>query len=103
MELVTGLFRPALEGAFRDAFVRHRKGDPLAPIAIVAPSQRLANHLKAIALEAMPEGFVGVRFFNLFTFARTLYTEAAPNARVVLDNLLPTGIAGSILRRHFFP
>ena len=101
MELVTGLFRPALEGAFRDAFVRLRKGDPLAPIAVVAPSQRLANHLKEIALEALPEGFAGVRFFNLFTFARMLYDEAAPDARVVLDNLLPAGIVGSILRRHF--
>ena len=66
MHLVTGAFRPSLESAFRDAFASLRRGSPLAPLAVIAPSKRLADRLKELALEAVPEGFAAVRFFNLF-------------------------------------
>ena len=77
MDLVTGPFRPALEDAFAQTLARLRREDPVVPLAVVAPSKRLADHLKKVALRALPDGFVGVRFFNLFSFARTLYDEAA--------------------------
>src|SRR6185295_12372928 len=90
MELVTGPFRPALENAFRETFARLRRGDPLAPIAVIAPSKRLSDRLKELALEAVPEGFAAVRFFNLFSFARTIYEErAAAGHTLLLDDLVP--------------
>ena len=102
MHLVTGPFRPALESAFRDSFARLRRDDPLAPLAVIAPSKRLADRLKELALEAVPEGFAAVRFFNLFSFARTLYDEAAPKGfTLLLDKLVPERLVRAILRRHF--
>src|SRR5438874_5879097 len=90
MQLVTGPFRPGLESAFRDTFARLRRDDPLAPLAVIAPSKRLADRLKELALEAVPDGFAAVRFFNLFSFARTLYEErAAAGFTLVLDDLVP--------------
>jgi ATP-dependent helicase/nuclease subunit B len=102
MDLVTGPFRPALESAFRETFSALRRDDPLAPLAVIAPSKRLADRLKDLALEALPEGFAGVRFFNLFSFARTIYEEsAAAGHRLVLDRLLPDRLLRAILKRHF--
>lgn len=102
MELVVGPFRPALERAFAETFRRLRREDPLAPLAVVAPSRRVADRLKLLALEVLPEGFAGARFFNLFSFARRIYEEAAPAAaRVLLDDLLPSRLLRAILRRHF--
>jgi signal transduction histidine kinase len=102
MELVVGPFRPALERAFAETFRRLRREDPLAPLAVVAPSRRVADRLKLLALEALPEGFAAARFFNLFSFARRIYEEAAPEgARVLLDDLLPSRLLRAILRRHF--
>ncbi|MFN3484436.1 MAG: hypothetical protein ACK44W_03000, partial [Planctomycetota bacterium] len=102
MELIVGPFRPSLERAFVETFRRLRREDPLAPLAVVAPSRRVADRLKLLALEAFPEGFAGVRFFNLFSFARRLYEESAPEgARLVLDDLLPSRLVRAILRRHF--
>src|SRR5579862_407109 len=102
MHLVTGPFRPALESAFRETFSSLRRDDPLAPLAVIAPSKRLADRLKDLALEAVPEGFAGVRFFNLFSFARTIYEEsAAAGHRLVLDRLLPDRLLRAILKRHF--
>src|SRR6185295_16478432 len=102
MHLVTGAFRPALESAFRESFARLRADDPLAPLAVIAPSKRLSDRLKELALEAVPEGFAAVRFFNLFSFARTLYDEAAPAGfTLLLDKLVPERLVRAILRRHF--
>lgn len=102
MDLVTGPFRPALEDAFGETLARLRAEDPVAPLAVVAPSKRLADHLKKIALRALPDGFAGVRFFNLFSFARTLYDEAESRGFTVLeDDLVPRRLVATILRRHF--
>lgn len=102
MQLVTGPFRPGLETAFRETFARLRRDDPLAPLAVVAPSKRLADRLKELVLEAVPEGVAAVRFYNLFSFARTIYEEsAAKGFTLVLDNLLPERLLLAILKRHF--
>ncbi len=101
MDLVTGPFRPALESAFAETFARLRREDSLAPLAVVASSQRLADRLKEVALEAVPGGFAAARFFNLFSFARALYDEASAGARLFLDDLFPSRLLGAILRRHF--
>src|SRR5436189_772579 len=102
MQLVTGPFRPALESAFRETFARLRRNDPLAPLAVVAPSKRLSDRLKELALEAVPGGVAAVRFYNLFSFARTIYEEtAAKGCTLVLDDLVPERLLRAILRRHF--
>jgi ATP-dependent helicase/nuclease subunit B len=101
MELVTGPFRPGLEAAFREAFAQAKRGDPLSPLAVVAPSQRLADHLKLIALEAVPAGFANVRFHNLFSFARWIAGEAVDGRVLVMDDLVPERLVRAILRRHF--
>src|SRR5687767_13961670 len=102
MQLVTGPFRPALESAFRETFAALRRKNPLGPIAVIAPSKRLSDRLKELALDAVPEGFAAVRFFNLFSFARTIYEEVAPaEFALVLDKLMPERLVRTILRRHF--
>lgn len=102
MQVVTGPFRPALESAFRETLAALRQGDPLAPLAVIAPSKRLADRLKDLALEALPGGFAAVRFFNLFSFARTIYEEeAAAGFTLLLDDLVPERLLRAILRRHF--
>jgi hypothetical protein len=61
----------------------------LAPLAIIAPSKRLSDRLKDLALQAVPEGFAAVRFYNLFSFARTIYDEtAAAGHTLILDDLV---------------
>jgi ATP-dependent helicase/nuclease subunit B len=102
MELVTGPFRPGLEKAFQETFARLRGGDPLAPVAVIAPSRRLADHLRELAIASVPEGFAAVRFFNLFSFARAIEEEdPLPGSRLFPDNLVPSRLLGAILRRHY--
>lgn len=71
MDLVTGPFHPDLERAFAET-LRDLKRDRAAPVAVVAPSQRMSSRLKELAIEACPSGVAAVRFFNLYSFARSL-------------------------------
>src|SRR4029453_1359710 len=87
---------------FRETFATLRRDDPLAPLAVIAPSKRLSDRLKELALDAVPDGFAAVRFFNLFSFARTIYEEsAAAGFTLLLDDLVPERLLRAILRRHF--
>jgi ATP-dependent helicase/nuclease subunit B len=102
MRVVAGPFRPVLEREFQADFARLRRADPLAPLAVIAPSARAADRLKRLALAAVPDGYAGVRFFNLFSFARAIYEEAAPaGSRLFLDDLVPERLLMGVLRRHF--
>jgi ATP-dependent helicase/nuclease subunit B len=104
MDLVTGAFRPALEEAFKDVFAHLCGREPLVPLAVIAPSRRVADRLKGLALEAVPRGFAGVHFHNLFSFARAIYHEALPSSagfRLLLEPLVPQRLLAAILRRHF--
>src|SRR5688572_593412 len=102
MRIVAGPFRPALERVFQETFVRLRAADPLAPLAVVAPSGRVADHLKRLALDVLPQGFAGVRFYNLFSFARAIYDEEpGAGARLLLDDLVPRRLLTAVHRRHF--
>ncbi|HEX7902097.1 MAG TPA: PD-(D/E)XK nuclease family protein [Planctomycetota bacterium] len=102
MRIVAGPFRPALEKAFQETFARLRAADPLAPIAIVAPSGRVADRLKRLALDVLPNGFAGARFFNLFSFAKAIYDEEpGEGTRLLLDDLVPRRLLTAVHRRHF--
>lgn len=102
MDIVAGPFRPALEREFKALFARLRAGDPLRPLAVVAPSGRVVDRLRRLALEAVPEGFAAVRFHNLFSFAGAIYDEIPTSgARLILDDLLPKRLLAAVHRRHF--
>jgi len=100
MRIVAGPFRPSLEKAFQESFARLRKADPLAPLAVVAPSGRVADRLKRLALDVLPNGFAGARFYNLFSFARAIYDEE-PGGRLLLDDLVPKRLLSAVHRRHY--
>ncbi len=89
MELVTGPFHPDLERAFVETLRELKRADPLRPIAVVAPSQRLAGRLKELAIEAFPAGVAGIRFFNLYAFARAIFERAKPADGTLLEEDLP--------------
>jgi ATP-dependent helicase/nuclease subunit B len=86
-----------LEAAFVARLRELKKDDPLAPIAVVAPSARLANRLKQLALEAFPEGVAAIQFHHLVSFARL----AAGTVPPVEDEFLLERLVGDLVAREF--
>lgn len=101
MELVTGPFHPDLENAFVETLRAHKKKDPLAPLAVVAPSQRLAGRLKELALDAFPKGVVGLHFYNLYSFAKDLLDRSNISCTLMDDPLVAQKLVREILETHF--
>ncbi len=97
LHVAHGPFHPSLEAAFVARLRELKKDDPLAPVAVVAPSARLANRLKELALEAFPDGVAAVQFHHLMSFARLVAGPAAP-AR---DEFLLERLVGGLVAREF--
>ncbi len=99
MRLVAGPFHPDLERAFARKLGEKRKSDLLA---VVAPSQRLADRLKEVAAESFPHGIVGVRFFNLNSFARSILDSDLPAGWTILEEALAEEkLVLELVERHF--
>ena len=97
LHVAHGPFHPSLEAAFIARLRELKKGDPLAPIAVVAPSARLANRLKELALEAFPGGVAAVQFHHLMSFARLAAGAVPP----VEDEYLLERLVGDLVAREF--
>jgi ATP-dependent helicase/nuclease subunit B len=97
LHVAHGPFHPSLEEAFVERLRELKKGDPLATICVVAPSARLANRLKELALLACPKGVAAVQFHHLMSFAR----EAAGEAPPVVDDFLLERLVADLVAREF--
>jgi ATP-dependent helicase/nuclease subunit B len=97
LHVAHGPFHPSLERAFVARLRELKKGDPLASIAVVAPSSRLANRLKELALEALPQGIAAVHFHHLMSFARVAAGGAPPPE----DDFLLERLVGDLVAREF--
>lgn len=99
MDLVAGPFHPDLERAFARALTARAAAEPLA---VVAPSQRMADRLKEVAIAALPRGVAGVRFFNLVSFARTILDSKLPQGWSVLeDDLAAEKLVLDLVESHY--
>ncbi len=98
LEVVTGPFHSALEREFVGR-LKAAKGDPLAPLVVIAPSRRLSARLKELALEAFPDGVANVHFHNLYSFARELY-GGQKGWRLVEDDLFHEKLVERLITDH---
>ena len=101
MELVTGPFHPDLENAYIEAIRSKKRKDPLAPIAVVAPSQRLSGRLKEISLQAFPKGVVSLHFYNLNSFAKEILDQSNGSFELMKEPLVAQKLVQEILEKQF--
>jgi ATP-dependent helicase/nuclease subunit B len=97
LHVAHGPFHPSLESAFVARLRELKDKDPLASLAVVAPSARLANRLKELALAALPDGVAAVHFHHLMSFARLVAGPVAPPE----DEFLLERLVGGLLVREF--
>src|SRR6266446_847376 len=83
----------ALERRLEDLIRETKRGAPLAPIAIIAPTRRLLAHLQVRLAERFPS-LLGTRFLTHESLAR----EAAAAAQSLLPRALADGVREQILR-----
>lgn len=85
LSVLYGPFRD-LEEAFAERLVELRRKRPCGPIAVVAPSRRLADRLQRLLAAERGLSLLGVEFHTFFSLACALVDEAGgPAGRVVTD------------------
>lgn len=92
-----GPFHPSLEEALVGRIRDLKSKDPLAPVCVVAPSSRLANRVKELALRACPKGVAALQVHHLMSFAR----EIAPDVELIDDALLLERLVAGLIEREF--
>ncbi len=97
LHVAAGPFHPSLERAYSARLKELKAADPMARVAVVAPSRRLANRLRELALEAFPRGVANLHFHHLMSFARL----AAGGVEVVDDPLVLENLVARIVERDF--
>ena len=97
LHVAHGPFHPSLEDALVGRIRELKANDPLAPVCVVAPSSRLANRVKELALRACPKGVAALHVHHLMSFAR----EIAPDVDIVDDALLLERLVAGLIEREF--
>ncbi|MFA6029853.1 MAG: PD-(D/E)XK nuclease family protein [Elusimicrobiota bacterium] len=99
MKVVCGPFQPGLERAFL-ARVRELKPSAQNPIAVVAPSRRLADRLERLLCVEHGLSLLGVRFHTFFSLASELVeASGGAGAAVVGDPLFHDRLVDGLLRK----
>jgi ATP-dependent helicase/nuclease subunit B len=97
LHVAHGPFHTALEDALVGRIQELKSADPLAPICVVAPSSRLANRVKELALRACPKGVAALHVHHLMSFARLAAGEGAS----VEDDFLLERLVADLVAREF--
>ncbi len=72
LRIVTGPFHPALERALIEDIRSCKIGDHFAPLAVVAPSASLVEHLKHVLTLHEPRAFLNIHFLTFHQLALRL-------------------------------
>ena len=75
LRIVTGPFHPDLEQVLVEEVRRVKRADPLAPVALVAPSATLVARLRELLVIDTGLCLLNVHFLTFHQFARRLYEE----------------------------
>ncbi len=99
LTLIHGPFHPHLERAFADELRLRKREDPLASVLVIAPSRRLLERLRRLALEAFPGGLANVRFVTLAGLAHEVFAEGRTDLPVFVDEpLLYRTVIGRVVK-----
>lgn len=67
-----GLYHPFLEQSFVDTIQTLKKDNPLAPLAVVAPTNIMVKHLQECLAHEQGASFVNISFMNFSVLAREI-------------------------------
>ena len=88
LNIVTGPFHPDLESALVSQIRSLKQDDPLAPLAIIVPSQQLARRVKWLLAVEQGLALLDVHVLTFHQLAVTLIEEGRVDRRVGADGML---------------
>ncbi|MBI2469666.1 MAG: exodeoxyribonuclease V subunit gamma [Planctomycetes bacterium] len=107
-----GPYHPSLENAFVNTVQALKKDDPLAPLAVVAPTNWMLNRLQerlVLEQDDSPDlrrtgmGFMNISFMNFYVFANEICRRSgAEVGQIVRQPVVYEYLIAGLLRQHTF-
>ncbi len=111
LNVYLGNFHPDLEEALCEHLLTLKASDPLTPIAIIVPSDRIRSRIKLLLMKERDMNLMGVHFLTFHGLALRLYKERYGLVRRLIGDdfffaefiryLLRTDATGIEVFRHF--
>ncbi|HTM10223.1 MAG TPA: PD-(D/E)XK nuclease family protein [Verrucomicrobiae bacterium] len=96
MQIVLGPFHPYLEEALVEEILHLKKGEPLAPILLLVPSNSLRRRLKVFLARERGLNFLNLHILTFFQLSRRLLEERFGSEAPVLQE---SGLLEEVLRQ----
>ncbi|MCF6150031.1 MAG: hypothetical protein E3K37_15375 [Candidatus Kuenenia sp.] len=84
LSIKIGQYHPSLENSFVDTLLTTKKEDPFAPIAVVAPTNYMLEHLQARLVKKHDASLLNVFFLNFYLLAEEICRNAKKDAGHIL-------------------
>ena len=99
LSIVTGPFHPDLEAALVSQVRSLKQDDPLAPLAIVVPSQQLARRVKWLLAVEQGRALLDVHVLTFHQLAVTLIGEGRADRPALADGMLREELLRALVAR----
>ena len=105
-----GQYHPSLENSFVNTIQTLKKDDPLAPLAVVAPTNWMLNRLQerlVMGQDAAPgsrytgTSFMNISFMNFYVFASEICKRSGADVgQIVLQSVVYEYLIAGLLKQH---
>ncbi|MDR4507793.1 MAG: exodeoxyribonuclease V subunit gamma [Candidatus Brocadiaceae bacterium] len=86
LSVKTGHYHPSLENAFLSTIQSLKKEDPLAPLAVVAPTNGMLNRLQERLSQGEDNAFLNVSFMNFSVLAGKICSESGTGVGQIIQS-----------------
>ncbi len=99
-----GQFHPSLENSFVNTIQTLKKDDPLAPLAVVTPTNWILNRLQERLVHEQDASFVNISFMNFYALANEVCRRSGTDSgKIIQQSVIYECLIAGLLKRHTLP
>lgn len=96
-----GHYHPALENSFVNTIQTLKENDPLAPLAVVAPTNWMLNRLQERLVQEHNASFMNISFMNFSVFANEICRRSGINTgQIIQQPVIYESIIAGLLKQY---
>ncbi|MBU6392110.1 MAG: exodeoxyribonuclease V subunit gamma, partial [Planctomycetes bacterium] len=99
-----GQFHPSLENSFVNTIQTLKRDDPLAPLAVVTPTNWMLNRLQERLVHEQDASFMNISFMNFYALANEVCRRSGTDTgKIIQQSVIYECLIAGLLKRHTLP
>lgn len=101
LSVKTGHYHPSLENSFVETILALKRDDPLTPLAVVAPTNRMLNRLQERLVQGQDASFLNISFMNFSVLAKEICRRSGIDAGPIIQQpVIYENIISGLLQQY---